>query len=96
YTEPTCMDDLNGLFDPAFISPGAHDYAQLDSIYAHLDTTGGGGGGKKGGGGGGGGGNGNGKGGNNQCQNGSCGSLVRVWEEGEFTVIQFVLLAPTT
>ncbi|MFN2525479.1 MAG: hypothetical protein ABR505_04355, partial [Actinomycetota bacterium] len=46
YTEPTCMDDLNGLFDPAFISPGAHDYAQLDSIYAHLDTTGGGGGGK--------------------------------------------------
>lgn len=91
YTEPTCMDDINGLFDPAFVSPGAHDYQQLDSDYAHLDgtTTGGG---KKGGPKGGGGGKGNGKSGD--CTGGSCGSEIRVWEQGEYTVVQYVLLAP--
>jgi hypothetical protein len=92
YTQPSCMDDTNGLFDPAFVSPGSHDYDQLNSIYAHLDTVSGGGGGKKGGGGGGG----NGRQGSGQCEGPSCGSLIRVWEEGEFTVVQFVLLAPTT
>ncbi|MDQ3982634.1 MAG: hypothetical protein M3271_08150, partial [Actinomycetota bacterium] len=54
YTEPTCMDDRNGLFDPAFVSPGPHDYEQLDAIYAHLDGASDGGrkpkGGPKGGG----------------------------------------------
>ncbi|HEX2057515.1 MAG TPA: hypothetical protein VHI71_04020 [Actinomycetota bacterium] len=87
YTEPTCMDDINGLFDPAFVSPGPHDYQQLDAIYAHLDGTGGGtkpkggpkGGGHKADGG---------------CSGGSCGSTVRVWEEGDLTVVQYVLLAP--
>lgn len=39
YTEPSCMDDRNGLFDPAYISPGPHDFAQLELIYAHLDST---------------------------------------------------------
>ena len=53
----TCMDYADALDNP---SPNAHDYQQLDAIYAHLDGTssGGGGGGKpsKGGGSGGGGG----------------------------------------
>lgn len=36
----SCMDDRNGLFDPAFVSPNAHDYQQLESIYtSHLDST---------------------------------------------------------
>ncbi|MDQ3766474.1 MAG: hypothetical protein M3346_03915 [Actinomycetota bacterium] len=49
YVEPSCMDDINGLFDPAFVDPGPHDYAQLETIYTHLDTgDGGGGGGCKG------------------------------------------------
>jgi len=34
----TCMDDVNGLFDPAFTAPNAHDYEELELIYAHLDT----------------------------------------------------------
>jgi hypothetical protein len=33
----TCMDDVNGLFDPAFTSPNRHDYAELARIYAHRD-----------------------------------------------------------
>ena len=74
YTEPTCMDDRNGLFDPAFVSPGPHDYQQLDAIYAHLDGTGGPGpkpdDGMKG------------------------GSTIRVWQEGDMTVVQYVFLAP--
>jgi hypothetical protein len=94
YDEPTCMNDLDGLFDPAYVSPGPHDYQQLDSIYAHLDGSSGGSGGGKGKGGGNGGGN---KGGNKgSCNNGSCGSEVRVWQDGEFTVVQYVLLAPST
>ena len=92
YDEPTCMNDIDGLFDPSYISPGPHDYAELDAIYAHLDTSGGGGGGKGGKGGG------NGKGGSghsaNECNNGFCGSLVRVWEQDGMTVVQFVLLSP--
>lgn len=90
YTEPTCMDDTNGLFDPAFISPGSHDYQQLDAIYAHLDGASGGGKGSKGGPKGGGGSSQSG-----DCNGGSCGSTIRVWEEGDLTVVQYVLLAPT-
>ncbi|MDQ3914443.1 MAG: hypothetical protein M3323_03795 [Actinomycetota bacterium] len=91
YTEPTCMDDVNGLFDPAFVSPGSHDYEQLDAIYAHLDGASGGGKGAKGGPKGGGGKNHSG-----DCNGGSCGSTIRVWEEGDLTVVQYVLLAPAT
>lgn len=36
-TGPTCMDDVNGLFDPNYVSPNAHDYQEIDTIYAHLD-----------------------------------------------------------
>lgn len=32
----TCMDYANALDNP---SPNAHDYAQLEAIYAHLDST---------------------------------------------------------
>lgn len=32
------MDNRNGLFDPSYVSPNAHDYEQLDLIYAHLDA----------------------------------------------------------
>lgn len=36
----SCMDDVNGLFDPASVSPNAHDYEQLAAIYgSHLDAT---------------------------------------------------------
>lgn len=36
----TCMDDVNGLFDPAYVSPNAHDYEQLATIYgSHTDPT---------------------------------------------------------
>jgi hypothetical protein len=93
YTEPTCMDDINGLFDPAFVSPGAHDFEQLGSIYAHLDGSGGGGGKGNGKGGGKGGGKNNDRSGD--CSGGSCGSEVRVWDQGNYTVVQFVLLAPS-
>ena len=31
YTEPTCMDDKNGLTNPAYNSPGPHDFAQLEA-----------------------------------------------------------------
>ena len=93
YTQPSCMDDINGLFDPAFISPASHDYEQLEIDYAHLDgVTGGGGKGNKGGNGGGG--NKHEHGSTGECNNGSCGSTVRVWQEGPYTVVQFVLLAP--
>lgn len=35
---PTCMEDNNGtLNNPSYVSPNGHDYAQLDTIYAHLD-----------------------------------------------------------
>lgn len=37
-TAVSCMDDRNGLFDPAYNSPNAHDYEQLEVIYAHNDT----------------------------------------------------------
>lgn len=37
----SCMDDVNGLFDPAAVSPDAHDYEQLATIYgSHTDSTG--------------------------------------------------------
>lgn len=42
---PSCMDDENGLNDSAYVSPNAHDYEQLEKIYAHLDDAGSGGGG---------------------------------------------------
>lgn len=35
----TCMNDTAGLFDPAYVSPNAHDYDELALIYAHLDDT---------------------------------------------------------
>lgn len=39
-TAKSCMDDRNGLFDSAYLSPNAHDFAQLETIYdAHLDST---------------------------------------------------------
>lgn len=38
-TAVSCMDDRNGLFDPTYVSPNAHDYEQLDLIYAHLDAA---------------------------------------------------------
>lgn len=34
----SCMDDRNGLFDPAYVTPNAHDYEQLEIIYSHLDS----------------------------------------------------------
>lgn len=37
----TCMDDINGLKDPAYVSPNAHDYHELETIYKHLDGSGG-------------------------------------------------------
>lgn len=39
YTEPSCMDDINGLGDPQYVSPAPHDYEQLEQIYAHLDSS---------------------------------------------------------
>ncbi len=39
-TGPTCMDDVNGLFDPAYVSPNAHDFQEIDTIYTHLDAVG--------------------------------------------------------
>lgn len=38
-TGVTCMDDRNGLFDSAYVSPNQHDYDQLQTIYAHTDST---------------------------------------------------------
>lgn len=35
----SCMDDRNGLFDPRYVSPNAHDFEQLETIYAHLDAS---------------------------------------------------------
>ncbi len=36
----SCMDDVNGLFDPAYASPNAHDYEHLETIYnSHNDPT---------------------------------------------------------
>ena len=35
-SQQTCMDYSE---DPASTDPNAHDYAQLESIYAHLDST---------------------------------------------------------
>lgn len=36
----SCMDDRNGLFDPAYVDPNAHDYDELAAIYAHVDAGG--------------------------------------------------------
>ncbi|MBI4387216.1 MAG: hypothetical protein HY551_07525 [Elusimicrobia bacterium] len=38
-TAVSCMDDKNGLFDATYVSPDAHDYAQLETIYSSLDAT---------------------------------------------------------
>jgi hypothetical protein len=35
----SCMNDDGGLFDAAYVAPNAHDYAQLETIYAHTHTT---------------------------------------------------------
>lgn len=36
----SCMDDRNGLFDPSYVGPNAHDYEQLELIYnGHTDST---------------------------------------------------------
>lgn len=36
----SCMDDVNGLFDPAFVGPNAHDYEQLAAAYgSHADAS---------------------------------------------------------
>lgn len=36
----SCMDDRNGLFDPAYVSPNDHDYGQLATIYGgHTDSS---------------------------------------------------------
>ena len=33
----TCMDDVNGINDPEWANPNAHDFDQLDQIYRHRD-----------------------------------------------------------
>lgn len=39
-TAVSCMDDVNGLFDPAYAHPNAHDYEQLFANYSgHLDAS---------------------------------------------------------
>lgn len=38
-TSNSCMDDVNGLFDPAFARPNQHDYDMLGSMYAHPDGS---------------------------------------------------------
>lgn len=35
----SCMNDIDGLSDAAYVSPNAHDYEQLATIYAHGHTT---------------------------------------------------------
>lgn len=39
-TAPSCMDDVNGLFDPTYVGPNQHDYDQLVAIYDHADGAG--------------------------------------------------------
>jgi hypothetical protein len=37
---PTCMEDNNStLNNPSYLSPNSHDYAQLVTIYSHLDSV---------------------------------------------------------
>lgn len=39
-TGDSCMDDVNGLFDPNFVDPNQHDYDQLVAIYgSHTDSS---------------------------------------------------------
>lgn len=39
-TAVSCMDDRNGLFDGAYVSPNQHDYDQLVTIYgSHTDSS---------------------------------------------------------
>ena len=82
HDEASCMDDANGLFDPAFAHPGTHDYEQLEQIYAHLDDppalSGGNGKGR---------GNGNGNG------NGHGNTTVSVGRDGAQTVVTFTIWA---
>jgi hypothetical protein len=35
----SCMDDVNGLFDPAYVDPNPHDYQELSAIYGHSDAA---------------------------------------------------------
>jgi hypothetical protein len=83
YTEPTCMDDTGGLSDPAYVSPGPHDYHQLEAVYAHLDGAGGAKARKN---------RGRAPRGQDVCPANACRSMVRVWKDGPFTVVQYVLL----
>lgn len=39
-TSLTCMDDQYGIFDPLFVSPNAHDYEQLRTIYSSHNDSG--------------------------------------------------------
>lgn len=40
YVEPSCMDDTNSTLNTAsYVDPGTHDFAQLSTIYAHLDSS---------------------------------------------------------
>ena len=36
-TGVTCMDDKNGLDNPLYVGPNAHDYDQLVTVYTHRD-----------------------------------------------------------
>jgi hypothetical protein len=38
-TSRTCMDNQNGLSDPAFIHPNQHDYDELRIVYSHNDSS---------------------------------------------------------
>lgn len=35
----SCMNDDAGISDPAYVSPNAHDFEELESIYGHLDSS---------------------------------------------------------
>ena len=35
----SCMNDRDGLFDSAYVSPNQHDFDQLQTIYSHLDSS---------------------------------------------------------
>ncbi len=39
-TAVTCMNDIAGIFDPSYVSPNAHDFLQLETIYGgHFDVA---------------------------------------------------------
>ena len=35
----TCMNDVDGLFDPAYVSPNTHDFGMLATLYSHAGTA---------------------------------------------------------